>query len=257
MLVLSRRAGDRIIFPDLNISVGILQTNGRNVRVGIEAPPDVAVLRHELAAESSRRPPAAAATKRNDHDVRNRLNIARLGMHLMEQQLKSGDAGAALSTMDRAIKALDEIEAAICPVSVSPENTKPADRPPTMRALLVEDDPNESELLAGILRMSGIAVDTAGDGCQALDYLAHHERPDIVLLDMKLPRFDGPSTVSAIRSDPYLQGLKVFAVSGSTAAEEGLTLGPSGVDRWFSKPLDPGRLVREMKHDLAAMHTSA
>jgi carbon storage regulator CsrA len=257
MLVLSRRAGDKILFPDLNISVGILQTNGRNVRVGIEAPPDVAVLRHELAAEPSRRSSASAAKKFSDHDVRNRLNIARLGMHLMEQQLKSGDAGAALSTMGRAIKALDEIEATIKHGSGGPGSDKPADRPPKMRALLVEDDPNESELLAGILRMSGIAVDTAGDGCQALDYLAHHARPDVVLLDMKMPRFSGPATVSAIRSDPHLQGLKVFAVSGSTAAEEGMTLGPSGVDRWFSKPLDPGRLLREMKHDLAVMHTSA
>src|SRR5205807_2345178 len=119
----------------------------------------------------------------------------------------------AKATVTRALEGFDAVDAELqSPAAQSAHRAAPH----PLRALLVEDDVNESELLAGILRMSGIAVDTAGDGCQALDYLAHHERPDVVLLDMKMPRFDGPSTVTAIRGDPQLQGLKVFAVSGST-----------------------------------------
>ncbi len=255
MLVLSRRLGDKIVFPGLDITVGILQTNGRTVRVGIEAPRDVAVLRHELSTQQTPRTgELLSSRKREDnHRIRNRLNTARLALFLMQKQLEAGKAGDAQVTLTRAVEAIEAAESTLRPTGIATDN-EPSLR---LRALLVEDDPNESELLAGILRMSGIAVDTAGDGCQALDYLASHERPDVVLLDMRLPRCDGPSTVSAIRNDPHLHGLKVFAVSGSTAAEEGLTLGPNGVDRWFSKPLDPNRLVREMTHDLAAMHTSA
>ena len=118
------------------------------------------------------------------------------------------------------------------------------------RALLVEDDANESELLAGFLRLSGFSVDTAADGCDALDYLAQHDQPDVVLLDMQMPRCDGRSTISAIRDNPQFQGLRVFAVSGKVPAELGVTVGPQGVDRWFRKPLNPQSLVRELKRDL-------
>jgi carbon storage regulator CsrA len=253
MLVLSRRSGDKILFPDLDISVEILQTSSKTVRVGVKAPPEIAVLRHELAGATQRtRPPATQP--RDNHRLRNRLNGVRLALFLLEQQMNAGMADAAKVTLTRALEGFDAVEGELQP---TPPQSAIIAAPHALRALLVEDDINESELLAGILRMSGIAVDTAGDGSQALDYLANHERPDIVLLDMKMPRFDGPSTVTAIRRDPQLQGLKVFAVSGSSPDSVGLMMGPGGVDRWFSKPLDPGRLVREMKHELAALGTSA
>ncbi len=117
-------------------------------------------------------------------------------------------------------------------------------------ALLVEDDANESELLAGFLRLSGFEVDTAADGCDALDFLSEHGQPDVVLLDMQMPRCDGPATISAIRQNPQFSGLRVFAVSGRVPADMGVTVGPTGVDRWFRKPLNPQSLVAELHRDL-------
>src|SRR5947209_4217970 len=118
------------------------------------------------------------------------------------------------------------------------------------RALLVEDDPNERELLAGFLRHSGLEVDTAGDGCDALDYLRSRGRPDVVLLDMGLPRCDGATTVRNIRRDPAYAGLRIFAVTGSSPDEFDLGSGPGGVDRWFQKPLDPESLLRSLRQEL-------
>jgi DNA-binding response OmpR family regulator len=115
-------------------------------------------------------------------------------------------------------------------------------------ALLVEDDANESELLAGYLRLSGFDVDTASDGCDALEYLGKCH-PDVVLLDMQMPRCDGPTTISAIRGNPEHRDLKVFAVSGGMPADLGVTVGPAGVDRWFRKPLNPLMLVKELRRD--------
>ncbi len=54
--------------------------------------------------------------------------------------------------------------------------------------------------------MTGFQVDTAGDGADALDYLHSHDRPDVVLLDMLMPRCDGPTTIGRIRRDPSLEG---------------------------------------------------
>jgi DNA-binding response OmpR family regulator len=124
----------------------------------------------------------------------------------------------------------------------------PARKP--LKALLVEDDRNERELLAGFLRMSGLEVDTAGDGGDALDYLRSHDRPDVILLDMGLPRVDGPTTVREIRRDPAWAGLKVFGVTGRLPDEFDLENGPAGIDRWFHKPLDPSALVRDLDREL-------
>jgi CheY-like chemotaxis protein len=98
--------------------------------------------------------------------------------------------------------------------------------------------------------MSGFDVDTAGNGRQAMDVLAHAPRPDVVVLDMRMPQLDGPSTVFSIRRSPVLHDLRVFAVSGTPQSEVAVTLGADGVDRWFAKPLNPAKLVDAMHHDL-------
>jgi CheY-like chemotaxis protein len=133
------------------------------------------------------------------------------------------------------------------------EAAAPAPAPPSRparRALLVEDDQNERELLAGFLRLSGFAVDTAGDGCDALDQLRVGERPDVVLLDMGLPRCDGATTAREIRRDQACARLKIFAVSGHSPNEYNLDRG--SIDRWFPKPLDPAVLLQELTREFGA-----
>ncbi len=116
------------------------------------------------------------------------------------------------------------------------ETARPAEK---HRTLLVEDDANQRELLAGLLNLNGVECDTAEDGLAALDFLASHERPDFVLLDMYMPRCNGPETVARIRRDPRLADLKVFALSGTPPRDLGLETGPRGVDAWLPKPVNP------------------
>jgi DNA-binding response OmpR family regulator len=59
------------------------------------------------------------------------------------------------------------------------------------------------------------------------------------LLDMALPRIDGPSMVCAIRRDPAEAGLKIFASSGFGPSRFAVDTGPGGSDRWFHQPLNP------------------
>ena len=110
----------------------------------------------------------------------------------------------------------------------------------------MEDDANECRLLAGFLRMGGIEVVTAADGEDALAALDRDARPDVVLLDMFMPRCDGPSTLRAIRGNPGTANLRVFGLTGADPSQFGLPDGPSGIDRWFPKPLDPEALLREL-----------
>lgn len=101
--------------------------------------------------------------------------------------------------------------------------------------------------MAGFFRMAGYQVATASDGSDALDYLAHHEQPDVLLLDMMLPRCDGPTTIRLLRGDPQYNQLNIFAMSGHTPDELGLDCRTSGVARWFQKPLNPELLLAELK----------
>jgi carbon storage regulator CsrA len=249
MLVLSRRPSDKICFPDLGISVEVLRVAGNNVRLGIQAPKDVRVLRHELAEGFEA--PVAAAKKTNaklSHDMRNRLNTATLALHLTQQQLKMGRVEDAQTTLE---KAFCEFQALDKELGNVPSQTKP-DADEKRRVLLVEDDTNERELLSGILRMNGFTVDTAEDGVAAINYLNNHEMPDGVLMDMRMPRLDGPKTISAIRRTATYNHLKLFAVSATDPNELGVSTGAEGIDRWFSKPLNPTSLVDELNRELTA-----
>jgi len=58
--------------------------------------------------------------------------------------------------------------------------------------------------------------------------------------------------VSALRSNPDLRDLKVYAISGTSPDTLGVERGPRGVDRWFPKPLNPEVLVRELSRQLSA-----
>jgi len=73
------------------------------------------------------------------------------------------------------------------------------------RTPMVEDT-NDSQPLAAVLRMCGCATDSAADSFEAFDLLKENAGPDFMLLDMSMPRCDGPTT---IRADSDLRKLRV------------------------------------------------
>jgi carbon storage regulator CsrA len=260
MLVLSRGQNDRVVFPTLGISVEIIRVAGKKVRLGIEAPQEIPVHRHEVceriqakaeAGEEDGQVIAYPAAKKSlmaqlNHDTRNRLNAAALGLHLLHRKLENGDLTDAESTIFNIFNELKGIETLLEGPAKSPAAPEAEVH---HRALVVEDNDNERELLAGFLRVSGFDVDTAADGLQAMVRLTQ-KAPDVVLLDMRMPRFDGRKTVAAIRNNPDYRGLKLFAVSGTKPEEMNVSLGPNGVDRWFTKPLDPKTLIDALHDEL-------
>jgi carbon storage regulator CsrA len=250
MLVLSRREGEKIVFPTIGITIEVLRIRGNTSRLGIDAPSDVKVLRNELAPAKSGGAvgPPLSEIARLRHNVLNHLNAANLALALYRRYMDSGRDAEAAATFQKVIEEFEALEREAVS-SRSLPGTPAAAR--LHRALVVEDDANECELLAGFLRLSGFEVATAGDGSGALDYLASHQQPDVVLLDMLMPRCDGPTTIGRIRSAPEYCGLKVFAISGTSPSNLGVVTGPAGVDKWFRKPVKPEDLVAEIHRDLA------
>ena len=250
MLVLSRGRNDKIVFPHLGITVEILNIASNKVRVGVDAPPSVTVLRHELMGEAGAGilPEASNPARKLSHEIRNRLHAANLALHVSQKLLQANRQADAERTLQKALDEFAALEERLA------GREQPAAAAASARtrghALIVEDNLNESELLASYLRLSGFQVDTARDGCDALSLLESALRPDAILLDMRMPRCDGPTTVSAIRSNPDFRDLKVYAISGTSPDVLGVERGPLGVDRWFPKPLNPEVLVRELSREL-------
>jgi carbon storage regulator CsrA len=280
MLVLSRGRNDKVVFPTLGISVEILRVAGNKVRLGIEAPHEIPVHRHEVSERIAANDEAGVVDPRDNaiikmpgvatggspvadqqagrllsreinHAIRNRLNSAALGLHLLHRKLETDDLSDAEATIFKIFNELKAIEEQVDGQShKKPANAKSgATNESHHRALVVEDNDNERELLAGYLRVNGFDVDTAADGLQAMVRLTEHA-PDVVLLDMRMPRFDGHKTISAIRNNPDYRGMKLFAVSGVRPEDMNVTLGPGGVDRWFTKPVDPKGLLEALRADL-------
>jgi carbon storage regulator CsrA len=243
MLVLSRKENEKILFPHLGIALQVLRLGGGKVRLGIEAPDDVSVVRHEIASpdqieEFAQRLQQSSAG--GSHAARNRLHTMLLGLCLVQKQL-------ARNLMEDAEDSLEDLIAQLQGLDHELGKDRPTGGGPARRkALIVEDNSNERRLLAGYLSLSGFEVDTVPDGLDALDYLASHEPPDAVVLDMQLPRLNGAAAIGVMRSDPRFRGLKVFAVSGMNRQEVSVTVGPEGVNHWFSKPLDPRQLVERI-----------
>ncbi len=260
MLVLTRRLNEEIVFPASHTLVRVLDVRGGTVRLGVEAPREVPVVRGELLGhQPGAAAPRSVITDRNQSApggeatkvLLARLKATDIGLGLVALQLDAGHMRGARETL-AALR--DDFQllrlGAEGEWQIEPVPAEPAPLKSPRRALLVEDDRNQRELLAGFLRLSGLEVETAGDGCDALDYLRSGHRPDMVLLDMGMPRCDGPSTVRQIRSDPAMAGLKVFAVTGHRPEDFDLECGARGIDRWFQKPLDPEGLVRELTTEL-------
>lgn len=238
MLVLTRREDQEIAFPNLNIRVQVLQVKGRAVKIGIDAPREISIVRPETGIDPDALPrvPAEAGDSEK-HQLRNRLNTIRLGLALFEKQAAAGLHDASLSTAQRVVNELQKLDSEVA----SQPDDATAKQGRATRLLVVEDDDNERELLAGLLRLHGLDVDVAEGGEAALRKLRSNAEPDYVLMDMMMPNGSGPEAIREIRNDDRLRNLSLFAVSGTDPFELGIHEGE--IDGWFPKPLDPQGLI--------------
>jgi carbon storage regulator CsrA len=251
MLVLSRRENQKILFPNLGITVEILGLKGSNVRVGIDAPPEIRILRAELTDQSEKQLAKVDETpqaRSDKHELNNRLNTISLQVNLAEKLMQRGDNEEARKYLQNALISLRQLDDEASSTSLR-DRRQVLSAKPRWRALLVEDNANERDLLASILRMCGFAVDTASDGVAALEYLEHHDQPDCVLMDMQMPRLSGPETISMIREQLEFKDVPIYGVSGLKLHEANVALGERGVSGWFEKPVDADKMLRQIFAD--------
>jgi CheY-like chemotaxis protein len=126
---------------------------------------------------------------------------------------------------------------------------KPAGQP--IEVLLVEDDPGDVLLIREAFDFNKVHnnLNVVSDGEQALDYLrgagdyAGRTRPDLVLLDLNLPRKDGREVLAEVKTDPDLRTIPIVVLTTSEAEEDVLKSYQLHANAYVTKPVDFERFV--------------
>ena len=117
--------------------------------------------------------------------------------------------------------------------------------------LLVEDDPGDVVLIEEAFEHNKLpnTLKIVGDGVEAMDYLrdADADRPDLVLLDLNLPRKDGREVLAEIKSDPALRSIPVVVLTTSKAEEDILRSYDLHANAYVTKPVDFDRFIEVVR----------
>jgi CheY-like chemotaxis protein len=114
-----------------------------------------------------------------------------------------------------------------------------------MKILVVDDNVDSAEALALLLSMGGHETHVAHDGPAAVDAAASL-RPDVMLLDLGLPRMDGLEVCRRIRQEPWGQRMAMVALTGLGQDRDREASESAGFDRHLVKPIDYDTLLRTL-----------
>ena len=213
-----------------------VQREGAQVRVsvkdsGIGIPPDQLERIFEMFTQVERADHAAAGGLGIGLTLVKRL----LQMHGGSIEARSAGEGQGSEFIVR----LPTVDAPAAPVA------QPAAVPcevPAQRILVVDDNADSAESLAVLLQMSGHEVYTAHDGEAAIEAADAH-RPDVVLLDIGLPKVNGHDVCRHIRAQPWGRDIRLVALTGWGQANDRRRSHEAGFDGHLVKPVGPEALL--------------
>jgi CheY-like chemotaxis protein len=117
--------------------------------------------------------------------------------------------------------------------------------------LIVDDYPDALDMWAIYLRAVGYEVSTAGDGLEALAQ-AERLHPDVIVLDLELPRISGFDVARRLRANPETHHIPLIAATGYSHVTQLDRARDAGFDQIVVKPCDPDLLVEEIERQLHA-----
>ncbi|HLA76502.1 MAG TPA: HD domain-containing phosphohydrolase [Vicinamibacteria bacterium] len=115
------------------------------------------------------------------------------------------------------------------------------------RILVVDDLPQNREILAGLLEPEGYTVDLAQDGQEAVE-LALADPPDLILMDVAMPRLTGFEACKALKADEKTHLVPIVLVTGLVAREDRIQGIAAGCDDFLTKPVDAEQLMARTRN---------
>lgn len=139
----------------------------------------------------------------------------------------------------------DQLAKPVAQAPAGPRVSRRADGKAAISILVVDDDPAVHEVLSATLSREGYEILHAYDGDEALKMMRAATPPDIVTLDVMMPKIDGWSLLGIMKSEPALQNIPVIMLTIVDDRNLGFSLGAS---EFMTKPIDRARLVELIKH---------
>ncbi len=124
---------------------------------------------------------------------------------------------------------------------------------PQSTVLIVDDNPQNVELLQAFLEALPVKLVTAADGVEALEMVAEHS-PDLILLDIMMPRMSGFQVCRRIKEDPKTRDIQVLMVTALNELGDIEQATECGTDDFVSKPVNKFELLTRVKSLLRVRH---
>jgi len=118
------------------------------------------------------------------------------------------------------------------------------------KILIAEDEPDIRDLVAFTLRFAGYEVVTCSNGEEAVE-LANNEVPDLILLDVRMPRLTGYDACKQIKETPELKDIPVVFLSAKGQESEIQSGMDAGAEEYLLKPFAPDQLTDRVRSILA------
>lgn len=112
--------------------------------------------------------------------------------------------------------------------------------------LLVEDNEDNRIIYCTVLRHLGYIVLEAQDGVQAVE-LARSAQPDLILMDISIPRMDGWEATRVLRGDPRTSAIPIIALTAHALADDRARASQVGFSSYLAKPIEPRVVVAEIR----------
>jgi len=118
------------------------------------------------------------------------------------------------------------------------------------KILVVDDEKDLTALVSLHMKMAGYEVLSASNGEKAL-VVARQEKPDLIILDLMLPKIDGWEVCRRLRQDPEIKNVPVIMLTARAETEDKLKGFEAGADDYVTKPFSPRELIARVKRVLA------
>ena len=115
------------------------------------------------------------------------------------------------------------------------------------RVLVVDDEEGIRVLCRVNLELGGFTVFEAGDGAEAIT-VARAERPDVIFLDLMMPKMDGWEALAALRAAPETAAIPVVLLTARTSEEDQIRAWGEDIFEYLPKPFNPQVLVEWAQH---------
>jgi chemosensory pili system protein ChpA (sensor histidine kinase/response regulator) len=149
----------------------------------------------------------------------------------------------------------DAVPQAVAAGTIAPTAKLPLP-PHTPYVLVVDDSLTVRKITSRLLIREGFEVGTARDGIDALQLLAD-QTPDVILLDIEMPRMDGFEFAKTVKNDPRLKSIPIIMITSRTAEKHRARAAEIGVEVYLGKPYQEEELLRNIRQLISARSAAA